>query len=43
MDINGIMIDNVRLIEKHSYYFDLIDFMSEWGMNTLLLHFTDDH
>lgn len=42
MKINGLMIDCSRLMEKHSYYFSLIDFMSQWKMNTLLLHFTDD-
>ena len=43
MTINGIMIDCSRLIEKHEYYYKLIDFMSEWHQNTLLFHFTDDH
>ena len=41
--VNGVMIDCSRLLEKHEYYYDLIDFMSEWDMNTLLLHFSDDH
>lgn len=41
--INGIMIDCSRLLEKHEYYYRLIDFMSDWDMNTLLLHFSDDH
>lgn len=40
---NGIMIDCSRLVEQHDYYFRLIDYMSEWGMNTLILHFSDDH
>lgn len=40
---NGLMIDCSRLMEPHGYYFDLIDFMADWGMNTLLLHFSDDH
>ncbi len=40
---NGIMIDCARLMEKHDYYYRLIDFMADWGMNTLLLHFSDDH
>ena len=40
---NGIMIDCSRLLEKHDYYYRLIDFMEEWEMNTLLLHFSDDH
>ncbi|MBI4979234.1 MAG: family 20 glycosylhydrolase [Spirochaetes bacterium] len=42
MRINGIMIDCTRIIEQHDYYRRLIDFMAEWGMNTLLWHFTDD-
>ena len=41
--INGIMIDCSRLLEKHEYYYQLIDFMADWDMNTLLLHFSDDH
>jgi hypothetical protein len=41
--INGIMIDCSRLLEQHEYYYRLIDFMSDWDMNTLLLHFSDDH
>lgn len=40
---NGIMIDCSRLMEQHEYYFRLLDYMSEWGMNTLILHFSDDH
>jgi hypothetical protein len=43
MQIKGIMIDCSRLIELHEYYFSLLDFMQQWGLNTLLLHFTDDH
>ena len=40
---NGIMIDCSRLLEKHEYYYELVDFMAAWDMNTLLLHFSDDH
>jgi hypothetical protein len=43
MRMNGIMIDCSRLMERHEYYYRLVDFMAEWGMNTLLWHFTDDH
>ena len=39
---NGLMIDCARLMERHSYYFDLVDFMARWGMDTLLFHFSDD-
>ncbi|MBN2781427.1 MAG: family 20 glycosylhydrolase, partial [Candidatus Marinimicrobia bacterium] len=41
--INGIMIDCSRLLEKQDYYYRLVDFMADWDMNTLLLHFSDDH
>lgn len=41
--INGLMIDSARLLEKHNYYYELVDFMFEWDMNTLLFHFSDDH
>ncbi len=30
-------------MERHEYYYDLLDFMARWGFNTLLFHFTDDH
>ncbi|MBF0244896.1 MAG: family 20 glycosylhydrolase [Planctomycetes bacterium] len=40
---NGVMIDCSRLMEQHDYYFRLLDFMADWSMNTLLLHFADDH
>jgi len=43
MRINGLMIDCSRLMERHAYYRRLLDFMADWGMNTLLWHFTDDH
>ncbi len=43
MRINGIMIDCSRLIEQHKYYYRLIDFMVEWKMNILQMHFNDDH
>lgn len=43
MKFNGLMIDCSRLMERHGYYYKLIDFMAEWGMNTLLLHFSDDY
>ena len=43
MKMNGLMIDCSRLMERHEYYYRLIDFMAGWKMNTLLLYFTDDH
>jgi hypothetical protein len=43
MRINGLMIDCSRLIEQHAYYYRLLDFMADWGMNTLVWHFTDDY
>jgi hypothetical protein len=42
LKINGLLIDCARTIEKHGYYSRLVDFMDDWGMNTLLFHFTDD-
>jgi len=36
------MIDCARVMEQHSYYFALIEFMRDWGMNTLLFHFSDN-
>ncbi|MBI4026943.1 MAG: family 20 glycosylhydrolase [Verrucomicrobia bacterium] len=42
MKINGLLIDCSRLLERHKYYFRLVDFMADWGMNLLVLHFTDD-
>ncbi len=42
MKFNGLMIDCSRLIERHEYYFEMLDFMGEWKMNTLLFHFSDD-
>jgi hypothetical protein len=41
--VNGIMIDCSRLLERHDHYYRLVDFMADWGMNTLVLHFSDDH
>jgi hypothetical protein len=43
MPINGIMIDCARVLERPAYYFRLVEFLADWGMNTLVLHFTDDH
>jgi len=43
MKLNGIMIDCSRLMERHEYYYQLIDFMFEWHQNTLVFHFTDDY
>ncbi len=43
MSVNGIMIDCARVLERPAYYFRLLDFLADWGMNTLVLHFTDDH
>ena len=40
---NGLMIDCSRLMEPHGYYFNLVNFMADWGMNTLALHFSDNH
>ncbi len=37
------MTDCLRLMEPHRYYFRLVDFIADWGMNVLTLHFSDDH
>ncbi|MFC1452126.1 family 20 glycosylhydrolase [Verrucomicrobiota bacterium] len=42
MKVNGLMIDCSRLMERHEYYRRLVDFMADWGMNALVLHFSDD-
>ena len=38
----GIMLDPARLLEKRSYYYDLMPWLKEWGYNLLHWHFTDD-
>jgi hypothetical protein len=43
MEINGLMIDCSRLLELPQYYYRLLEFMAQWKMNTLILHFSDDH
>jgi hypothetical protein len=43
MEINGLMIDCARLLELPQYYYRLLEFMAQWKMNTLVLHFSDDH
>jgi len=40
--IRGIMLDSARLMEKQSFYFDLLPRLAEWGINTLWWHFCDD-
>lgn len=40
--IRGLMIDAARLPEKPSYYRRVIDFCSEWKVNTVLFRLTDD-
>lgn len=43
MKFNGFMIDCCRVLERREYYYRLIDFMSDWNMTHLQLHFTDNH
>jgi hypothetical protein len=43
MSINGLLLDCARVVERHEYYFKLVDFMADWGMNWLMLHLCDDH
>jgi hypothetical protein len=40
--IRGLMVDQSRQIERPKFYFDLLDHMARWGMNTLWWHFADD-
>jgi hypothetical protein len=41
--IHGLLIDCSRVLEHPAYYFHLVDLLSQWGLNTLQLHFSDDH
>lgn len=41
--MRGLMIDCSRLIEQHGYYHDLLNQIADWGYDTLVLHFCDDH
>jgi len=42
MHINGIMVDPARTLQPLRYYQRVIEFCADWGLNTLLLHLTDD-
>jgi len=37
------MIDSSRVLERKDYYDRLVDFLAEWGIDTLVWHFSDDH
>lgn len=41
--MRGLMIDCSRLIEQHGYYSTLLNQIADWGYDTLVLHFCDDH
>ena len=41
--MRGLMIDCSRLIEQHGYYRELLGQIADWGYDTLVLHFCDDH
>jgi hypothetical protein len=41
--MRGMMIDASRLVEQHRYYFELVEVLASWGLDTLLFHFSDDH
>lgn len=43
MKFHGMLLDCSRLIEKHDYYYKIIDTMAENRMNSLIFHFSDDH
>lgn len=40
--IRGMMVDSARLPEKLDYYRRVIEFCSDWEMNTLQIRLTDD-
>ncbi|MFB3890633.1 MAG: family 20 glycosylhydrolase [Phycisphaerae bacterium] len=40
--IRGLMLDVSRQIERHEFYFSLLDHLARWGFNTLWWHFADD-
>lgn len=42
LPVRGIMADPARLIERREFYFDLLEMMAGWGLNTLWWHFADD-
>jgi len=42
LPIRGIMFDPARLIERHEFYFGLLEDLARWGINTILWHFVDD-
>ncbi|MEO0514349.1 MAG: family 20 glycosylhydrolase [Planctomycetota bacterium] len=43
MKHRGLLIDCSRVVERHAYYFRLIELMAAWNYNTLVFHFNDDH
>jgi hypothetical protein len=40
--IKGLMLDMVRVTERHEHYTDMARTASKWGYNTLFAHLTDD-
>lgn len=40
--MTGFMIDAARCVEEPAWYRRLIGFCAQWGIDTLLLHLTDD-
>ncbi len=42
LPVRGVMLDPARLIERHEFYFELLENLSGWGLNTLWWHFADD-
>lgn len=41
MKMRGVMFDLARLKERHDYYYEMIDLLSQWKINTVFLHLTD--
>lgn len=42
MQIKGLMLDMVRVTERHEFYVDMAQSAARWGYNTLFAHLTDD-
>jgi len=40
--LRGVMVDAARVPENIAYYRRVIDFCTEWGLNTVQFRLTDD-
>ena len=41
MSMRAVMFDLARCKEKHDYYYEMIELLSQWKINTVFLHLTD--